>query len=264
MKSNAECRFLVSGYGLPAEYGVNTIFSLGVKPESVAILTHEQDFRNSGLHSLAKLRGLALSTSSPKSDEAFRFVKEFNPDIILSLHYRNIIPKQLLDLAAIGNANLHPSLLPEYKGTNSVAWVIINGEEKTGFTFHVMDASIDTGNILIQEEIEIYPSDTAFSLFHRQIVQAMKRVQDVIDMLVAGCTGVSQSDGGSYYSRELPFSGIINPDWSIDKIERFIRAMYFPPFDPAVLVYGNASYHVETLEQYMQLAHKLNLNTERT
>jgi methionyl-tRNA formyltransferase len=249
----ASNRYLIAGYGLPAEFGVMTLFGLGVPPQQIAILTHPDDARNRGLHAIAALRDIPLWEHPAKAPTSLEWAEGFGPDILLSLHYRNLIPKQILELAGLGAVNLHPSLLPNYRGTNSVSWVIINGETETGFTFHRMDEKFDTGPILLQERIPIRPDDTAFSLFHRQIVRAMARLETVIDQVVKGDCGQVQPEGGSYFPRALPHQGLIDTNWSSERIERFIRAMYFPPLDPASVMKDRAIYPVRSLEEYNRL-----------
>jgi methionyl-tRNA formyltransferase len=249
----ASKRYLVAGYGLPAEFAVLALFSLGVPPDQIAILTHPDDLRNRGLHAIAALRGISICEQPAKAPTSVAWVKTFAPDVLLSLHYRNLIPKQILELAPLGGVNLHPSLLPEYRGTNSVAWVIINGETETGFTFHRMDEKFDTGPILLQERLPILPYDTAFALFHRQIVRAMACLETVIARVVAGDAGTPQLDGGSYYSRALPHDGTIDANWSSEQIERFIRAMYFPPFPPASVIKDGTVHAVATFDEFRRL-----------
>lgn len=249
----ASNRFLIAGYGLPAEFGVMTLFGLGVLPEQIAILTHPDDARNRGLHAIAALRGLLLCEQPAKASSSVDWAKAFAPDILLSLHYRNLIPKEILELARLGAVNLHPSLLPNYRGTNSVAWVIINGETETGFTFHRMDEKFDTGPILLQEKIVIEPQDTAFSLFHRQIVRAMTRLETVIEQVVRGDPGHVQQQAGSYFPRALPYDGLIDVTWKTEKIERFIRAMYFPPFPGASIMRDGELHAVASFADYEKL-----------
>ncbi|MBR1033811.1 methionyl-tRNA formyltransferase [Bradyrhizobium japonicum] len=249
----ASKRYLIAGYGLPAEFGVMTLFGMGVSPDQIAVLTHADDSRNQGLHAIAALRGISIWEQPAKAPSSAAWAKTFAPDVLLSLHYRNLIPKQILELAPLGAVNLHPSLLPNYRGTNSVAWVIINGESETGFTFHRMDERFDTGPILLQEKLAIHPNDTAFSLFHRQIVRAMARLETVIERVAAGDPGLVQPADGSYFPRTLPHGGLIDVTWPSEKIERFIRAMYFPPFPPAGVMKDGEVHAVASVDEYKKL-----------
>jgi methionyl-tRNA formyltransferase len=88
-------------------------------------------------------------------------------DIILLLSWKHLIPCSLIKKTNLGIVNLHYSLLPAYRGTYPNSWAIINGEEKTGITFHWIDDRIDHGDIIIQSEVNIEYTDTSKSLLHK-------------------------------------------------------------------------------------------------
>lgn len=247
-------KFLIAGYGLPAELGVVALIGMGVSTNDISVLTHKEDERNLGLISYLRLRNILFIDTDIRDDITRQWIAQFSPDYIVSLHYRKLIPKNILSLAKKGCMNLHPSLLPKYRGVNSVPWAIINNEKWTGFTFHYMDEYFDTGKIILQNIISISPYETAFSLFHKQIYLAMSKFEEALQLLIAGFPGTDQSEGGSYYPRELPFNGVINVSWDIQKIERFIRAMYFPPFNPAKLIFNEQVYFVSSIEEYVELS----------
>jgi methionyl-tRNA formyltransferase len=247
-------RILVAGYGLPAEYGLATLFAHGCQPQNLRLLTHEADERNSGLVAAARLRAIDTRTGSAKDEAVIVWVEDFSPDVILSLHYRALIPARILKAARRCAINLHPSLLPKYRGTNSVAWVIINGEAETGFSYHHMGEAFDTGHVIVQERLAITPTDTAFSLFHRQITAAMSHLETAITRAVVGDPGQPQVGEPSYFARALPHGGVIDDSWSQERIERFIRAMYFPPFAPAKARRGDELVPVDSLDDYLRLA----------
>src|SRR3984957_9505962 len=100
-----------------------------------------------------------------KSNEEFRAqVTGIKPDAIIVVGYGRIIPQWMLDLAPLGNINLHASLLPKYRGGAPIQWAIASGETTTGVTTMRIDAGLDTGDVLLQEEISIAPEDTAETL----------------------------------------------------------------------------------------------------
>lgn len=86
------------------------------------------------------------------------------PDAIIVVGYGRIIPQWMIDLPRLGNLNLHASLLPKYRGAAPIQWAIANGESLTGATTMRIDAGLDTGDILLQEEMPIEPQDTALTL----------------------------------------------------------------------------------------------------
>lgn len=247
-------RFVLAGYGMPAEYALHELFGSGVEPDQILVITQASDSRNAGFVSLATLRGVPISTEPAGHQSVIELVREHRPDILMSTHYRSRIPGSVLGAARLGTINLHPSLLPRYRGTNSVAWAIINGETETGFSFHTMTSEFDTGRILLQERMKIERDDTAFSLFHRQITAAMPQLGRVLRMVAAGEVGVEQNGEASYYGRSIPYDGIINPSWDEEKIERFIRAMHFPPLEPARLIVDGTIHMITSMEAYKRVA----------
>jgi methionyl-tRNA formyltransferase len=100
-----------------------------------------------------------------KSNADFRSrLSDLNPDAIIVVGYGRIIPQWMLDLPPLGNINLHASLLPKYRGAAPIQWAIARGENVTGVTTMKIDAGLDTGDILLQQEIPIAPDDTAETL----------------------------------------------------------------------------------------------------
>jgi methionyl-tRNA formyltransferase len=111
---------------------------------------------------------LALPIVQPESikkNEEFRSqLTDLRPDAIIVVGYGRIIPQWMLDLPPLGNINLHASLLPKYRGAAPIQWAIARGESITGATTMKIDAGLDTGAILLQQEIPITPDDTAETL----------------------------------------------------------------------------------------------------
>src|SRR3984885_2870538 len=106
-----------------------------------------------------------LQPESIKRNEEFQAqLRKIRPDAILVVGYGRIIPQWMLDLPPLGNINLHASLLPKYRGAAPIQWAIARGETVTGVTTMRIDAGLDTGDILQQQEIPIAPDDTAETL----------------------------------------------------------------------------------------------------
>lgn len=100
-----------------------------------------------------------------KANDDFRAkLSGIKPDAIVVVGYGRIIPQWMLELPPLGNINLHASLLPKYRGAAPIQWAIAKGESVTGNTTMRIDAGLDTGDILLQQELEIAPDDTAETL----------------------------------------------------------------------------------------------------
>jgi methionyl-tRNA formyltransferase len=250
MKPISDTKIVLAAYGTPGIYAIERLFALGLAPSQISLLTHVSDDRNRPLIAYAYEYSIVHTTARPTSDTAFDLISKMQPDVLLSLHYRKRIPEEILDIPKYGCANLHPSLLPKYRGTFSIPWALINGEERVGFTWHYMTPKFDDGNMLAQLSYDVLPWDTAFSLFHKAIIKGVERMDDVLFQVLHGATGYPQAEGGSYYKRELPYGGRIDPAWSDDKIDRFIRAMYFPPHDPAFVETLNGQVGVTSFDEY--------------
>jgi len=111
---------------------------------------------------------LGLPITQPeriKNNADFRAqLTDLKPGAIIVVGYGRIIPQWMLDLPTLGNINLHGSLLPKYRGAAPIQWAIAKGETTTGVTTMKLDAGLDTGDILLQREIQIAPTDTAETL----------------------------------------------------------------------------------------------------
>ena len=120
-----------------------------------------------------------------KANDEFRAqLTALKPDAIIVVGYGRIIPQWMLDLPALGNLNLHASLLPKYRGAAPIQWAIANGETVTGVTTMRIDAGLDTGDILLQQDLPISPNDTAETLAPRLasiganlVVETLRRLQ---------------------------------------------------------------------------------------
>jgi methionyl-tRNA formyltransferase len=101
------------------------------------------------------------------NDEFRAQLTALKPNAIIVVGYGRIIPQWMLDLPPLGNINLHASLLPKYRGAAPIQWAIASGETVTGVTTMRIDAGLDTGDILLQQELPIAPEDTAETLAPR-------------------------------------------------------------------------------------------------
>ncbi|HTK27180.1 MAG TPA: methionyl-tRNA formyltransferase [Pyrinomonadaceae bacterium] len=108
-----------------------------------------------------------LQPTKIKTPEALAELKSFAADVLVVVAYGRILPEAFLNAFPRGAVNVHFSLLPKYRGAAPVNWAIVNGEKVTGVTTMKMDVGLDTGDILLQRETEIGPSETAIELMER-------------------------------------------------------------------------------------------------
>lgn len=102
-----------------------------------------------------------------KDGEAFKIIKELNPEVIVVAAYGKILPKEIIDFPKYGCINVHGSILPKYRGAAPIQWSVINGDKETGVTTMLMNEGLDTGDMLLIEKTPISIDDTASSVFDR-------------------------------------------------------------------------------------------------
>ncbi|MEG0872728.1 MAG: methionyl-tRNA formyltransferase [Clostridia bacterium] len=99
-----------------------------------------------------------------ENSEVQEKLREFNPDIIAVVAYGKILPKEILEFPRLGCINVHGSLLPNYRGSAPIQWSIINGDKKTGITTMYMDEGMDTGDMLLKENVDIEDDDNFLTI----------------------------------------------------------------------------------------------------
>jgi methionyl-tRNA formyltransferase len=231
---------ILCGYHWTGCKALQVLSNLG---HNIFVYTHESPYHIPSLAEYSKELGIAYSTENISTS-----ILPFKPDVICSIYYRYMIKKQIIDSCEGKIFNLHPSLLPEYKGCSSVTWALINGEDNAGFTYHYIDEDCDTGNILIQGKLSIEKWDTQETLFTRVMYESMKQFLDAFEMVINGDKGIKQTDDGIHYPRGCPYKGKINQDWDFKFKKRFIRAMTFPPY-PVAQFGGKDIFFIKDLEK---------------
>jgi len=166
------------------------------------------------------------------SPELVTKIKEINPDVIFSIYYRKILPQSLLKIPPLGCINIHPGLLPKYRGPVPTAWAIQNGEKEFGITLHYMDKGIDTGKIIIQEKYNIKDEETGYELYTRAMKLGMQLLKNNFNKIInEEIVPVVQKGFGSYYGKK---NGKYLIDWQqpAENIRNLIR-VHAEPFNPA-------------------------------
>jgi len=162
--------------------------------EIVAVITEptrptgrKQELIPSPVKSLAIKNNLTvLEPESIKSPEWAEQIKSLAPDIAVVAAYGQIIPQTVIDIPKFGFINIHPSLLPKYRGASPVQSAILNGETETGVTIMLMDEKMDHGPILAQEKISIGNNEDTPSLLARTAELGAEMLPRVIADFVAG------------------------------------------------------------------------------
>ncbi len=177
---------------------------------------------------LALRNGLSvLQPENIKSQIFIDELRELNPDLFVVVAYGKILPSELLKIPPLGCINLHASLLPKYRGAAPIQWAIINGEKTTGVTTMLMDEGMDTGDILLQEEMEITSDDTAETLSKKLAKSgASLLIKTIIKIKDGSITPILQTGTPSYATPLKKDDGKIIWTNTSQEIFNFVRGMY--------------------------------------
>ena len=102
-----------------------------------------------------------------RAEESVEYLRQYNADIIIVEAFGQIIPKAILDMPRFGCVNVHASLLPKYRGAAPIQWAVLNGEQVTGVTTMRMDEGLDTGDMIMKQEVIVDENETGGSLFDK-------------------------------------------------------------------------------------------------
>lgn len=183
---------------------------------------------------------LPLLQPEKLKDEAFlTALKALNADVFVVVAFR-MLPKVVWSMPAKGTFNLHGSLLPQYRGAAPINWAVMNGDTKTGVTTFLIDEEIDTGNILLADEIEIGENDNVGTIHDQLMEIGAKLVVTTLDGLANDSLKPHPQDE-SIELKHAPkiFKDDCKIDWnqSIETIHNKIRGL--SPYPCAWTAYGN-------------------------
>lgn len=158
--------------------------------------------------------------------EAIEYLKAIKPDFIIVVAFGQILTKEVLDIPKYGCINLHASLLPMYRGAAPLNWVVINGEKKSGNTTMLMDVGLDTGDMLLKDEVEITENMTAGELHDILMVRGGNLLIETIEGLANGTIKGIKQEGETCYAKMLSKNtGKISWDKSALEIHNLIRGL---------------------------------------
>ncbi|HHW54192.1 MAG: methionyl-tRNA formyltransferase [bacterium] len=139
-----------------------------------------------------------------KDGEVLEKLAGFAPDLIVVVAYGKILPREVLELPPLGCINVHASLLPRYRGAAPIHWAIIRGEGVTGVTTMYIDEGMDTGDIILQEEVPILPEDNAGTLHDKLAHAGARLLLDTVARIKAGTAPrIPQPEEGVSYAPPL-------------------------------------------------------------
>ena len=163
-----------------------------------------------------------------REPEVVEEIRQFHPDVIVVVAFGQLIPKAILDMPQYGCVNVHASLLPKYRGAAPIQWAVIDGEEKSGVTTMQMDEGLDTGDMLLTEEVVLDPQETGGSLFDKLSEVGAGLLLKTLDELEAGNVHPQKqpSESTTAYAAMLTKKmGEIDWTQSAVQIERLVRGL---------------------------------------
>lgn len=113
-------------------------------------------------------------------------IKNLKPDVICVVAYGKILPKDILEIPKLGCINVHGSLLPKYRGAAPIQWAVLNGDKTTGITTMYMNEGIDTGDMILKEEVEIGENETTGELWNRLSKIGGKLLVETLEQIEKG------------------------------------------------------------------------------
>jgi methionyl-tRNA formyltransferase len=185
------------------------------------------------------------SSSHPLRINSERVIEEIikmAPDLIIVVYYDQILGKEIIDIPPMGCINLHLALAEEYRGCYPTTWALINGEKMTGVTLHYIDEGIDTGDIIAQYRIPIYPSDTGKDLYDRCTRGGTFLFENALQSILDGTNERRKQQAGHpwYHKRQFPHHEV--PMRRPTK--NYIRALYFPPYPKPYIDIGGRKFYI--------------------
>src|SRR5258708_1961131 len=179
-----------------------------------------------------------------RAAESEALLQNLAPDCVVIIAYGQIIPARLLPIPKLGWINLHASLLPKYRGAAPINWAVVNGETRTGLTTMRIDAGMDTGEMLLQREVEIGPNETAPELAIRMGELGAPSMAETLRGLSAGTIASKPQNHAeaSYAPMLKKEDGRI--DWKRPAVEIYNRMRGFAPWPGAYTTFRGQSCHV--------------------
>ena len=164
------------------------------------------------------------------NNDIIQKIKDYNADVGVVVSFGKIIPKEVCSLPRYGCFNIHFSLLPKYRGAAPVQQVLINGDTKTGVTAFCIEDGLDTGDILLQKELDIDIKDTSETLFNKLNIIGKNIMNEVLDMLDSGKIKAKKQEGTpSFCSTFNKERGKIDWNKSATEIYNLYRGLYLWP-----------------------------------
>lgn len=214
--------------------GVTALAALCDVANVVAVVAHPEDpedgVRYASVYDYALQHKLPVQRGRATDTHVQQFLRDAAPALLWVTDYRYLLPESLLTLAPHGAFNMHPSLLPAYRGRASLNWAILRGETEVGLTVHLVDAGMDSGDIVAQERVAVTDADDIGTVLERLLPWYDALPRTVLRHLEQGTLTRHAQDHSraTVFPRRTPADGRI--DWTQPAlaIRNLVRAVTAP------------------------------------
>ncbi len=186
-----------------------------------------------------------------KDEEFIKQLESLNPDLFVVVAYGQILSEEVLSIPKYGCINVHGSLLPKYRGAAPIQWSIINGEEKTGVTIMYMEKGLDSGDMILKEEVVIDKKETYKTLHDKMSVVGARALIKAIELIETGKVDAKKQDHSqaTYAPMITKEMGHINWDNTSKDIINLIRGIN--PMPMAYTIYKDEIFKVSEAEEVL-------------
>ena len=195
-------RIVVIGQAAFGEQALKRLLERGDDVVGVSAPATPDGGRPDPLRALAEQKGLPVFTARDlKREQSFQAYAALKPDLNVMAYVTDILAERVLSEARLGTIQYHPSILPRHRGASAMNWAIIQGESRTGLTIFWPDNGIDTGPVLLQQEVDITPDDTLGSLYFGKLFpMGIDALVEAVELVKVGkAPRIPQDDSQATY-----------------------------------------------------------------
>jgi methionyl-tRNA formyltransferase len=188
-----------------------------------------------------------LQPESLKDIEFEEQLKNYNADLFIIVAFR-ILPKSVFTIPKFGSFNLHGSLLPKYRGAAPIQWSLINGDNETGLTTFFLQEKVDTGNMILQEKIQIHDEDNFGTLHDKMSLIGADLVLKTVDLISSGEVNTFKQNESLATPAPKITKEICKINWNIEavKVHNLVRGL--SPFPGAYFIHNEKLFKVYKTE----------------
>ncbi len=217
-----------------AEESLRAVYNAGYN--IIGVVTNVDKPKGRGMKMMqSPVKEFAISKNIPvyqpekvrKNEEFINNIKQLNPDVICVVAYGKILPKEILDIPRLGCINVHGSLLPKYRGAAPIQWAVLNGDKITGITTMYMNEGMDTGDMILKQEVEIGENETTGELWDRLSKIGGQLLVKTIELIENG-TAPREKQGDDFTLAPMLNKEMSKIDWenkSAIEIKNLVRGL---------------------------------------